>query len=83
MRIFPSDSATGWDIWHVRRCCEPTDVLWVDNETAQWAQLQFGPLTMDVVVHQARRILIFPLTRLVLIDAVRESDAVIARASRR
>lgn len=86
MRVFPSDATPTWDVWHVRRCCTPTDVLWVDSETAKWAQLQPAnePRWPDeVVVHQAARIHIFPDRRLVLIDPVRTVDTVVARAAGR
>jgi hypothetical protein len=83
MRVYPSDATPTWDVWHVRRCCVPTDVIWMDSESAKWAQFQWSPQGPEIVVHQAARIHLFPDRRLALIDPVRSVDAVIARVSRR
>jgi hypothetical protein len=80
MRVFPNDATPTWDVWHVRRCCVPRDVLWVDSDSAKWCQLDADG---EPIVHQATRLHIFPARRLVLIDPVRDVDVIMARAARR
>lgn len=84
MRLDARKGDTGWYVFHVPRAqCVP-DVIWICDETHQWAQYWRGtngrligitPFSLDYEVHQAKLIRIFPSRKLVLIDPIDDPDA--------
>jgi hypothetical protein len=69
----------GYTIFHVERCVQVRNVVWVDDQINCWAEyvqpLRFDGGLARVKVFEARRILILADRRLVLINPVGlESD---------
>lgn len=78
MRIDARDAPHhDWYVWNVPRCREERMVLWVDDETNQYAQYQNrGAPFWHIVTIQARRIAIYVSRKLVLIDPVEDDPAI-------
>lgn len=78
MRLEAGPGNCGYFVWHAAFCTPVLHVVWVDDELNQWCQyvypyrIEHGELIF--VVHQARRIDIFPGRRLVIIDPVEDAD---------
>jgi hypothetical protein len=53
---------------------ELKDVVWVDDETHQWAHHVFTPVGFVSCVHQARKVLIKTQAKMVLIDPTEDQD---------
>lgn len=69
------DGRTGrypdWTVWHAEQCCRLWNVVWVDDETAQYAQYNNSPwagVLNSMTVHQAKRIEIHFGSKLVIIN---------------
>ena len=67
-----------WDVWHVPTCKRLKHVLWVDDETHQYAVgLQPYRMEGDGVAHlvvQARRIVALWDVKVTLIDPIEDAE---------
>lgn len=76
MRLHANTNTVSWDILHVPTCRSLKRVVWVDDETAQWGELTGNTVGFywEEVTHQAKKIVILPQRRLILIDPVDDAD---------
>lgn len=59
-------------VWDVRKCREVKNVVWVDDESAQWGEYT-GAITnfeLNITTHQEDRITIYRERRLVLFNEI-------------
>lgn len=63
----------GWfRVWHVTQCRQLMRVVWVDDESAQYGEAP-TPTVPIIEIRQARRIEIYPSSRVILIDPIENS----------
>lgn len=76
MLLHASRNTIGWHVLHVPTCKMLKNVVWVNDETAQWAELTGNARGhyWEEVTHQAKKIVILPQRRLILIDPVDDAD---------
>lgn len=69
-----------WCIWHAEWCKVLKLVIWVDDETRQWAQFDTPPGYVGdrfaSTVHQAKKIIIDVDRLMVTINPIEEVDAI-------
>jgi hypothetical protein len=65
-----------WKAWHAERCEFPKLVVWVDSETAQWAQYVEPTILSGLRVNQARRIDINVELKFITINPIEGVDDV-------
>lgn len=74
MRLDARKGDWNWEVYHVEWCCSLRDVQWLDDVTNEYARViaasVYGVLTQ---VFLAKKILIIPTSRLVLINPVSDS----------
>lgn len=68
----------GWLVWHAEQCAELKGVVWVDDECARYGKFHV-PLRVignEVLIepYQAKRILIIPDSKLVIINPVEGAE---------
>lgn len=66
-----------WTVYHAERCAVLYDVVWVDTETKQWAEIE-KPLRVVnnefiTQTHQAKRIDIYPESALIIINQLEDT----------
>jgi len=64
-----------WSVWHVERCERLQNVVWADDETAQYGQYPL-PFTGEIRVHQARRIRFAFENQVVLINPLDDATMI-------
>lgn len=57
-----------WKIIDVERCMRLTNLVWIDEELAQYGRYLNWPESEEIVVHFVRRIVFYPADGLVLVD---------------
>ena len=68
-----------WLVWHAELCRAMKDVIWVDDELAQWCEAA-KPLRVALgggivtQVHQAKRIVIIQASALIVIDPIADEE---------
>jgi hypothetical protein len=79
MRLDAREGDTDWKVYHAERCEMLREVVWVDDEIRQWAEValpvQVDPATGDSVLlraFEAKKIEIIPLMRLVVINPIED-----------
>lgn len=78
MRLCGSKHTAHWVVWHVPSCRQLVSVVWVDDDTHQYAQhtgKRLGLLWSEIVTYQAKKIEIHTEQALVLIDPIEDVDS--------
>lgn len=59
-------------VFHVPRCCVLTRVVWIDTETAEYAE--YGKPYHDHIIFKVKKIELLPARGLILIDPIPDED---------
>lgn len=76
MRVYGSKHTAHWVIWHIPSCKQLKGIMWVDDDTHQYAQIT-GKVVghrLETVTYQAKKIEIQAEKALVLIDPIEDAD---------
>lgn len=76
MIVHASTNTVSWCVLHVPTCRTLKNVVWVDDETAQWGEFtgKVSGFHWEEATHQAKKIVILPQRQLILIDPVEDAD---------
>jgi hypothetical protein len=72
MRLDARKGDVDWSVYDAKRCCMVKHVVWLDDETATWAELVIVKRRpfLELILRQEDRITIYPSRRLVIFNGI-------------
>ena len=72
----PASEVGCWLVFHVPTCTRLKNVLWVDDELAQWCEIWQSGCRLGETIHQAKKITINLQALTALVDPIDDPDEV-------